>query len=274
MKFRTSDGLNLEYFDEGEGTPVLCLPGLTRHAGDFEDLASWLSGVRLIRLTLRGRKGSDFDPAYLNYNVAQEAKDVIEFLDFLGLEKVVLVGTSRGGLISMVLGATVAPRVAGMALNDIGPAIEDRGLDHIMTYLGVEPKAKDHARAAQALKLRMGAAFPGLPDEKWLDCARHWFDQGPEGLVLNYDPKLRDAVIAQSATPAPDLWPLFDLLAGIPMAVIRGEHSDILSDFTVREMQRRHPGLITAEVPARGHVPFLDEPESRQAIRALLARAA
>ena len=270
MKFETSDGLSLEYFDEGTGTPVVCLPGLTRHAGDFQFLADWLDDVRLIRLTLRGRKGSDFDPNHLNYNIPQESKDVIEFLDHLGLEKAVLMGTSRGGLISMVVGATVPHRVSGIILNDIGPEIAQAGLDNIMTYLGVQPKTSDLDRAAQALKSRMGAAFPNVSDERWRACAELWFDEGESGLTLNYDPKLREATIAASAAPAPDLWPLFDMLALTPMAVIRGEHSDILTAETVAQMQARHPNLISAEVPDRGHVPFLDEPECRTAIRALL----
>jgi len=277
MRFTTSDGLSLAYSDEGCGLPLVCLPGLTRNGSDFDDLAAALGGqspgkYRLIRLTLRGRGASDRDPNFMNYVVPVEARDVVEFLDHLGLEKAVIVGTSRGGLIAMVLAMAVKERLAGVLLNDIGPEIGGEGLATIMTYLGVKPRAKTHAEAAAALKARMGADFPGLPDEKWLILARRWFDQGPDGLELNYDPKLRDAVEAASAQPAADMWPLFDALAGVPTAVLRGANSTLLTTDTVAAMLVRRPELIVAEVPNRGHVPFLDEPESLGALEALIAR--
>lgn len=274
MTFTTSDGLKLAWAEEGAGLPVLCLPGLTRNARDFDELAAALGGrFRLIRLTLRGRGASDRDPDWKNYNVAVEARDVVEFLDFLGLPKVTIVGTSRGGLIAMVLAATVKDRLAGVLLNDIGPVLEAEGLANIMSYLGVPPKAKTYAEVVLALEARMGDRFPQLPPEKWLSLAERWFDQGPDGLVLNYDPRLREALAAAEG-PAPDMWPLFDALAGLPVAVVRGANSDLLSAETVAEMARRHPGLITAEVPDRGHVPFLDEPEAIAAVEALMAEVA
>jgi len=274
MTFTTSDGLKLAWAEEGAGLPVLCLPGLTRNAADFDELAAALGGrFRLIRLTLRGRGTSDRDPDWKNYNVAVEARDVVEFLDFLRLPKVTIVGTSRGGLIAMVLAATVKDRLAGVLLNDIGPVLEAEGLANIMSYLGVPPKAKTHAEVVLALEARMGDRFPQLPPEKWLSLAERWFDQGPDGLVLNYDPRLREALEAAEG-PAPDMWPLFDALAGLPLAVVRGANSDLLSAATVAEMARRHPGLIAAEVPDRGHVPFLDEPEALAAFEALMAEVA
>jgi pimeloyl-ACP methyl ester carboxylesterase len=273
MRFTTSDGLSLAYSDEGEGVPLVCLPGLTRNASDFDDLAAALGGRhRLIRLTLRGRGASGRDPNFLNYVVPVEARDVVEFLDHLDLARAVIVGTSRGGLIAMVLAMAVKDRLAGVLLNDVGPEIGSEGLAVIMTYLGVTPRAKNHAEAAATLKARMGAEFSGLPEEKWLVLARRWFDEGSEGLVLNYDPKLRDAVEAASAQPAGDMWPLFDALAGVPTAVVRGANSTLLTAETVAKMLARRPDLIVAEVPDRGHVPFLDEPESLGALEALIAR--
>jgi len=274
MTFTTSDGLKLAWVEEGAGLPVLCLPGLTRNAADFDELAAALGGhFRLIRLTLRGRGASDRDPDWKNYNVAVEARDVVEFLDFLGLPRVTIVGTSRGGLIAMVLAAMVKDRLAGVLLNDIGPVLEAEGLANIMSYLGVPPKARTHAEVMPALEARMGGRFPGLTPEKWTSLAVRWFDAGPDGLVLNYDPRLREALEAAEG-PAPDMWPLFDALAGLPVAVVRGANSDLLSAATVVEMARRHPGLITAEVPDRGHVPFLDEPEALAAFGALMAEVA
>jgi pimeloyl-ACP methyl ester carboxylesterase len=268
-RFRTPDGLNLAWQEEGAGLPLLCLPGLTRNGADFNELADALGGrCRLIRLTLRGRGASDRDPDWTRYAVPVEAADVIAFLDHLGLDRVTIVGTSRGGLIAMVLAAMAKPRLAGVLLNDIGPELAPEGLAAIMGYLGVTPRAKTWAEGADALERRMGVAFPGLSREKWLSLARRWFDETPDGLALNYDPRIRDALAAgmeqPPGQPPADLWPLFDALAGVPLAVVRRE--------TVEKMRARRPDLIVAEVPDRGHVPFLDEPEALAALETLLAR--
>ncbi|HRW16175.1 alpha/beta hydrolase [Amaricoccus sp.] len=272
-RFVTSDGLSLAYTDEGEGLPVLCLPGLTRNGADFDELAAALKGrYRLIRLTLRGRGASDRDPDPTNYNVGIEARDVVEFLDHLGLKRVMIVGTSRGGLIAMVLAATAKDRLAGVLLNDVGPELAPEGLANILSYLGIEPKAKSYEEAVEALKKRMGARFPGLTDAKWTSLARRWFDEGPEGLVLNYDARIRDNIEAIAGQAAPDMWPLFDALDGVPLAVVRGMNSDLLTAETVEKMRERRRDLIVGEVPDRGHVPFLDEPEALAALASLVAR--
>jgi len=267
--FITADGLRLDYRDEGAGPAVLCLPGLTRDLRDFEELAASLHNVRLLRLTPRGRFGSDWDANHLNYNIPAEAADVVAFLDFLGLDKVVIIGTSRGGLQAMVIAATAPNRLAGLVLNDIGPELAPGGLGRIMDYLGVAPKAESLDALVSALNSNMAAAFPDLSEAKWQSLAQRWFDIRPDGVHLTYDPKLRDAVLAQSAQPAPDLWPLFDLLPS-PLAVVRGENSDLLTAETLAKMQAKRPSLIAAIVPNRGHVPFLDEPESLAAIHAVL----
>jgi pimeloyl-ACP methyl ester carboxylesterase len=272
-RFTTSDGLSLAYSDEGSGLPLLCLTGLTRNGADFDELAVALGGRhRLIRLTLRGRGQSDRDPQPANYNVGVEARDVVEFLDHLGLERVVIIGTSRGGLIAMVLAVSAKPRLAGVLLNDIGPELAPEGLANIMSYLGVVPRAKSYEEVVAALKARMGARFPRLPDAKWMSLARRWFDQGLDGLTLNYDPRIRDNIEATAGQAAADMWPLFDALAGVPLAVVRGANSDLLAAETVARMRERRPDLIVAEVPDRGHVPFLDEPEALAALDALLER--
>lgn len=274
--FKTSDGLTLAWEEEGTGLPLLCLPGLTRNARDFDDLAAALDGRgRLIRLTLRGRGESDRDPDFRNYNPGVETRDVLEFLDHLGLAKVTVIGTSRGGLVAMVMAATAHDRLAGVLLNDIGPELAPEGLATIMSYLGIAPRAATFDEIAQALKARMGGQFPGLTPARWMELAHRWFEAGPTGAPqLNYDPKLRDAIEAMSALPAADLWPLFDAFGDVPVAVVRGANSDLLSADTVAKMQARRPDLIVAEVPDRGHVPFLDEPEAMEALDALLARVA
>jgi pimeloyl-ACP methyl ester carboxylesterase len=273
-RFVAPDGIGLAWEEEGAGVPILCLPGLTRDNADFDDLAAALGGRhRLIRLTFRGRGASDRDPEFLHYNPGREAEDVVAFLDHLGLDRVVVVGTSRGGLVALVLAAIAKQRLAAVLFNDIGPEVAPEGLAVIMTYLGIPPKAQTFPEVTAALKARMAPGFPGLSDARWETIARRWFTAPDGGVGLTYDPRLRDAVEALSAQPVADLWPLFDLLEGVPLAVVRGANSDLLSAATVAGMRARRPDLIVAEVPDRGHVPFLDEPEALAALEALIARA-
>ena len=271
--FASSDGLKLVYRDEGKGVPVICLAGLTRNASDFDDFASTLpTGIRLIRPDYRGRGQSDHDPIYSNYAIPVETRDVVELLDHLCIDKAVFVGTSRGGLISMVLAATAKERLAGVLLNDIGPVIETAGLDHIKTYLGRNPTFKTYAEAASFLPIANAQTFPAVPSDRWRACAERWWLETPEGLIIRYDPKLRDAVLESSAAAALDMWPLFDALADVPLALVRGANSNILSLETAQGMQARRPDMIWNEVANRGHVPYLDEPECIAAFHSLMER--
>ena len=258
------DGTRLHYDDRGEGLPVLALAGLTRNTADFDHVAPHLD-CRLIRMDYRGRGRSDWaDPD--SYTILQEARDVLVLLDHLGLDKVAVLGTSRGGLIAMTLAATAKDRLRGVALNDIGPVIEEAGLDIIKGYVGKPPAQKTWAEAARFRK-RNWVHFRNVPDERWLAEVKGHYDETPDGLVLRYDPALAKHIDpAQGASALPDLWPIFDMLEGLPLAVIRGANSDLLSRDTVAEMQRRRPDMIAAEVPDRGHVPFLDEPEALDAL--------
>lgn len=274
-RFTTSDGLSLAWEEEGAGQPVLCLPGLTRNARDFDDLAAALPGdVRLIRLTFRGRGESDRDPNWQNYNVAVEARDTVELMNHLGLGKATIVGTSRGGLVAMFMAATVKDRLAGVLLNDVGPELAPEGLAAIMTYLGVAPRSTDFPAVEAALKARMSPAFPDLADDRWPVLARRWFDDAGGVPVLNYDPRLRDAFEAVADQPAVDLWPLFHALAELPLALLRGANSDLLTSESAAKMCATRPDMLFAEVPNRGHVPFLDEPEALATLDALLAKVA
>lgn len=267
---RAADGTRLHYTDEGAGLPVLALAGLTRNGRDFDHLAPHLAGIRLIRPDYRGRGLSDMaDPA--TYTVAQEAADALLLLDHLGIDRAAILGTSRGGLIGMYLAATAHDRLLGLALNDIGPVIEETGLAIIKDYLGRNPAQKTWEEAALA-RARLWSGFAGVPHARWLAEVRNHYDETPAGLVIRYDPRLRDTVLAAGAQPAPDLWPLFDATAGLPLCLIRGTNSDLLSSATADEMARRRPDMIRAEVPDRGHVPFLDEPESLAALGLWLDR--
>ncbi|MFD2740866.1 alpha/beta fold hydrolase [Sulfitobacter aestuarii] len=265
-RFKSSDGLSLNFTDEGAGLPILCLAGLTRNGADFDYVTPHLAGNRLIKLDYRGRGGSDFDPDWRNYILPVECRDVLELLDHLSLDRVAILGTSRGGLNAMGLAKAAPGRLLGVAFNDIGPVIEPRGLEFIMGYLGRNPAAKTHAAAAAALA-RVFPEFEEVPESRWHEEAVKHFRQDDDGLRITYDPHLRDAVEAAGAQAAPDLWPYFEALAGLPLACIRGANSDLLSAETLAEMQRRRPDMIVAQVPGRGHVPFLDEPEAVAALR-------
>lgn len=268
--FTTSDGLRLYFEDQGAGLPVLCLSGLTRNARDFDFVAPHLTGVRLIRLDYRGRGQSAWaDPA--TYTVPREAQDALELLDHLGLSRAAVLGTSRGGLIGMFLAATAKARLLGVAMNDIGPVLEPAGLETIMGYLGRDPGFSDFDSMAQARLAAMADTFPGVPSERWRQEVTHTHTETSQGIAINYDPRLRDAVEQAGATGAPDLWPLYDAIAPLPAAVIHGANSDILSAETVTEMARRNPALIVGRVPDRAHIPFLDEPAALAALTAWIA---
>ncbi|WP_151717695.1 alpha/beta fold hydrolase [Gemmobacter serpentinus] len=263
--FTASDGARLAYRDEGAGLPLLCLSGLTRTMADFDYLAPHLPPLRLIRMDYRGRGASQWTGAD-SYSVLREGQDALELLDHLGVAKAAVLGTSRGGLIAMWLGAVAKDRLLGVALNDIGPVIERGGLERIFDYLGRNPSAKSHAALAAALPGVM-PGFANVPTSRWQEEAEKHYVTGPRGLQITYDPALRDAFIAAFKADLPDAWPLFDALAGLPLALIRGANSDLLSEATAAEMRRRRPDMIFADVPDRAHIPFLDEAESLSALR-------
>ncbi len=270
--FTAADGTPLQYDDRGEGMPLLCLSGLTRSMGDFQYLMPHLPPLRLIRMDYRGRGGSGWSGA-ASYTVVQEAADALALLDHLGVARAAILGTSRGGLIGMYLGAVARGRLLGLCLNDVGPVLERAGLVRIQDYVGRNPVAKTLAAYAAAMP-RHNPGFEGVPPDRWLAEAQlHAKVQG-DGLAITYDPALRDSFLLSISAPAVDAWPLFDALAGLPLALIRGANSDLLSAETALEMQHRRPDMIFADVPDRAHIPFLDEPESLRAIDAFLKACA
>jgi len=262
--FHSQDGLRLHYRDEGDGVPVVALAGLTRNTADFDHVAPHLP-VRLIRPDYRGRGQSDWAD-HSTYTIPQEAQDVLALMDHLGLAQAAILGTSRGGLIAMMLAATAKDRLIGVALNDIGPEIAGKGLDVIKDYIGRNPAQKSYAEAA-AFRDAHWTHFEGVPMDRWLAEVKGQYEETPDGLIIRYDAKLRDAVLEAGAQPVPDLWPLFDALAGLPLALIRGANSDLLTAATADEMARRRPDMLRTDVPGRGHVPFLDEPEALAVFR-------
>ncbi len=277
MNFVTAaDGVKLAYDVVGEGAPLLCLPGLTRNMDDFEPVVEAYAGqAQIIRMDFRGRGASDFaDPS--TYQVPQEAQDVLTLLDHLNLPQVTILGTSRGGLVAMVLAATAKTRLSGVVLNDVGPEIMAEGLAAIMTYIGRPPSFRTLVDAAGAMPAAYAESFRNVPPTTWAAFARRLYREDADGLHLRYDPRLREAVAPAFApgAVAPDLWPLFDAFAELPLGLIRGANSNLLSVETADEMRRRRPDMVFGEVPHRGHVPFLDEPEAQAVISAILERVA
>ncbi|MFC0200804.1 alpha/beta fold hydrolase [Paracoccus rhizosphaerae] len=262
--FVTKDGARIAFSDQGTGLPVLCLAGLTRTMADFDYVAPHLTDIRMIRMDYRGRGGSDWTGA-ASYTVPCEARDAVELLDHLGIAKAAILGTSRGGLISLFLAATAHDRLLGLCLNDVGPEIEHAGLERIFDYVGRNPASATH----EALAARLPAAMTGfddVPEGRWLEDARRHYHQTAEGLRINYDPTLREAFLAAFEGEPADLWPLWQATGDLPVALIRGANSDLLSPAVADRMQQIRPDLIRADVPGRAHVPWLDEPQSLEVL--------
>jgi len=277
----SSDGMRLHAriygSDNGNAVPVVCLPGLTRNADDFHDLAMRLSANelrrRVIVIEYRGRGQSERDPDWRHYTVAVEAIDIRQLLKALRITRAIFVGTSRGGLITMALAATAPQLIKACVLNDIGPVIETGGLQRIASYVGKGTMPKDWDEAVNRLKAA-NTEFTDLSDEEWQAFARAVFVEQDDGrLVLSYDPALGNSLAAIDFTkPFPSAWPLFDLLKVFPVLTLRGENSDLLSDATLVEMKQRHRTMEMLVVPREGHAPFVGREHTARAIADFVER--
>jgi pimeloyl-ACP methyl ester carboxylesterase len=275
--YSSTDGLKLHCRIyptlHAERTPILCLPGLTRNSRDFAALAEHLQPRHeVLAADLRGRGLSERDTNPSRYQLPNYVQDIWSLLDSRGLSRVVVIGTSLGGLIGMVMAATRPVRIAGLVLNDIGPEIDPAGVRRIAGYAGKLPPVSSWAEAAAQAKSVYGLALPGLTDTQWLDYARRGYRENADGVpVPDMDPKIGEA-FKNNSTAAPDMWPLYTLIKNISILVIRGAQSDILSAATVARMAREKPDLVHIEVANRGHTPLLDEPQCVAAIDAFVAR--
>ena len=254
------------------GTPVLCLPGLTRNSRDFVALAGHLrSRHEVLTADLRGRGLSDRDRDPSHYQLPNYVQDVWSLLDSRRLDRVVVIGTSLGGLIGMVMAAMKPASIAGLVLNDIGPELDPAGLRRIAGYAGKLPPISSWDEAAAQTKSVYGLALSDLTDAEWLDYARCAYRENANGVpVPDVDPKISQA-IKDGPAAAPDMWPLYAQITGVPMLVIRGASSDILAAATVARMLREKPDLMHIEVANRGHTPLLNEPQCVTAIDSFLA---
>lgn len=276
--FESQDGLKLYYRDFGAdnaGTPVICLPGLTRNSRDFEDLANHLSDRRrVITCDFRGRGYSEYDENWENYHPLTYVQDTWTLLDHLGIEKIIVVGTSLGGLCATVMAKTQGERVAGVVMNDIGPEINPAGIERIQAYTGrVEPVGSWEEAIAQSQEI-YGHWLPGLSDEQWAALARRGYRENENGVPrLDMDANIGEAVRKIGAQKG-DPWALFDSLTDKPVTLLWGVMSDILTKDIIDKMTARKPDLNVVAVPNRGHVPLLDEPECIAAIDAFLEEVA
>lgn len=261
--------------DTSDKTPLLMMHGLTRNSADFEPLISHLDeDRRTIVPDQRGRGRSEYDPDPSRYRPDVYVEDMWALLDRLEVEKVICIGTSMGGLMSMVMGAQKPDRVSGIVLNDIGPAVSAAGLDRIRSYVGGGEPMADWDEAAARCEDINGDALDGLSSHGWLEFARRTCEQTDDGSIrFAYDPAISESVGEEDpATIPPDLWAMWELLSEIPLLTIRGAKSDILAPETLAEMARRHTkDFSKVEVPGRGHAPLLDEPAAVQAIRSFLS---
>lgn len=277
--FSARDGLRLfvRHYQAppSKARPVLCLAGVTRNGRDFHDLARALSQDRehprrVYTLDSRGRGRSEFDSDWRNYTLPSEMLDVMDFFFVTGLHDLNVIGTSRGGLLAMLL-ATVQPGVmATVVLNDIGPVIERDGLARIAGYVGRSPLPHSWAEAGRMIRNMNARHFPTVSEATWDEVARALYNERNGKPAPGYDPKLSMTFSVLDA-PLPPLWPQFEALKSIPAMAIRGENSDILSADTVTQMKKRHPALSTITVPGQGHAPLLKDAPTITAIARFLA---
>ena len=278
VRFRSPDGLELYARDYGPDrgpTPVLCLSGLSRNSKDAHPVAARIApGRRVIAPDFRGRGRSAHAPDWSSYRVEVEMADAVALLDSLGIAKVVVIGTSRGGLIAMLMSSLHRDRLAGVLLNDIGPVLEPAGLLRIRRYLGRPLRFTTWRGAVAALK-RTNPGFETLSEAEWLAFAHRVYRDGNGRPMLDYDPKLRRTFPGPArivAGAVPPMWEALAALEGLAVTTLRGEHSDLLGPATHVRMAESVSGLDAVTVKNRGHAPFLDEPESVAAIDRLLAR--
>jgi pimeloyl-ACP methyl ester carboxylesterase len=265
---QSADGLRLFYLEYGSradpATPVVCLPGLSRSADDFDRLAQILAAPsggrsrRVLALDYRGRGRSGHDPDWTHYSLPVEHADILATLAAAEVTNAIFIGTSRGGLHIMMLAATQPALLRAAVINDIGPVVERAGVERIKSYVGKMPELTSWAAAVAWFRATAGAHFNAVADADWEIYARQTFTEENGRLQLRYDPALARSLEAMDTNqPLPDLWPQFEALAKIPILGIRGENSDILSPATFAEMARRHPNFESLVVKGQGHAPLL-----------------
>jgi len=270
----SADGLRLHFRDypgDPNRAPVLCVPGLTRNARDFEGVAHRLAGKRrVIAVDLRGRGESDYALDPLTYVPPVYLQDLGALIAEHCVRPVVLFGTSLGGLLAMLLGLTMRQTLGGVLLNDVGPVLGAEGMARIRSYVGQDRRFADWDDAAQAIADNHVGAFPDYGKADWLVWAHRMCRERDGAIVFDYDMGIAEPFRLPQPEPAFDLWPAFETLHGLPSLLVRGENSDVLEAETASEMVRRLPMMELVTLPRIGHAPTLEEPEAAAAIDRLL----
>lgn len=275
--FTNPDGLKQHYRDYNlaseEAPVILCMPGLTRNARDFEEIAEHLSErCRIICVEQRGRGLSDWDPEPGRYQPVTYVADMMALLDHLHIKQVIALGTSLGGIMTILIQAMHSGILMAAILNDIGPEVDPKGLARIQGYVGKGAPPQSWDEAIAQLKSGNSEVYPNFSAAEWEWFTRKLYTEKDGVPVADYDPAISQNLNANEDQAAPDLWPVFAAMSTIPVVVLRGELSDILSADTLGVMAQVHPDLISVTVPGVGHAPLLREPECIEAIDRLIGR--
>lgn len=271
----SNDGLSLYVRDYagppgGDKAPVLCLGGLTRNSKDFAGLAKYHSRRRRVLCPdTRGRGQSEYDPNWKNYHPATYIEDVRHILCALGIHKVVVVGTSMGGIMGMAMAAAMPNFLRALVLNDVGPIVRRTDLDKIIDYIKDAPSLPDWDAAGEHLKAHFSEEVPLTDAKDWVRAARNSYVERDGRVTFDWDPAIVKPLLADK-TQVYDLWHLFRATAPIPVLTVRGAKSTILDEDQLAEMTRLHPGMRSVVVPGVGHAPSLAEPASLEALNGFL----
>lgn len=278
--YTSQEGLRLYAREYGNRrmvkTPILCLPGLTRNAKDFHELASLISADRRVLCPdFRGRGKSEYASSWTGYTPEAEMRDTLDLMAACGIEHAILIGTSRGGLVSMTMGLSRPTAIKAVIMNDVGPEVDPAGITRILGYAGKMKAPASWNEAAILLRQMNEREFPNLTGEQWHAFARNTFNDVDGKPVMDYDAAIGKGL--QHAAKLlrgklPTLWKEFLGLSHVPVLLVRGENSDLLSKETAAAMADRHPDLTLVTAKDRGHAPFLNEPEVAQAITSFLNR--
>jgi pimeloyl-ACP methyl ester carboxylesterase len=273
----SNDGLRLHYRDypgREDRPPILCLPGLTRNARDFEDLAARLSpDWRVIAVDLRGRGESAYAKDPMSYVPLTYVQDVEGLLGELGVSSYIAFGTSLGGIVTMLLAGTAREKIVGALLNDVGPEIETAGLSRIRTYVGKSNTWPTWMHAARAVAEANADVYPAYDIEEWLAMAKRLYRLNSAGrIVLDYDMKIAEPFRVPGNEAGPDMWSALARLKQVPTLILRGGRSDVLGARTAERMAAALDNAELVTVDGVGHTPTLDEPEAAAAIDRLLDR--
>jgi len=246
-----------QWGDENASRVLFCVHGLTRNSMDFEKLALAAAekGFRVIAPDMPGRGKSPrlANPAL--YNNLVNANLCLQLLGLLKTSKVDWLGTSMGGMVAMLVANQFPGLIQKLVLNDVGCVVTAASLRRIGEYVGNSPSYASFFEAEAALKNR--TQFFSVPNVEWPRFAENSIEQTADGFRLAYDPAIAQAFALPEPIADIELWPLWEAVKKIPTLLVRGEHSDLLSEETAVQMQATHPRLARFNVAGAGHAPAL-----------------